>query len=169
MFMSKWGRFTKFIGIIQNKPTENDLKKAEERLIKILKTRCCICQEKDKLKLFEIKIINEAPHFICLNCYDKLSSEQKSQTIGNNKNEINNDLNLCDFESNDTAIKDNKENKENKEKNIIKKKFFCEICSESHISVEDNEAETNHKNIIEKVVKYGEGKFKCCKGKCNIF
>ena len=147
----------------KNKPTENDLKKAEERLIKILKTRCCICQEKDKLKLFEIKIINEAPHFICLNCYDKLSSEQKSQTIGNNKNEINNDLNLSDFESNDTAIK------ENKEKNIIKKKFFCEICSESHISVEDNEAETNHKNIIEKVVKYGEGKFKCCKGKCNIF
>ena len=150
----------------KNQPTENDKKRAEERLIKKLKTRCCLCPEKDKFKLLEIKIINGPPHFVCLKCYDKLSIEDKSQNIEKNKNEINNELQLSDFESNDTAIK---EKDKDKEKNIIKKKFYCEICFERHTSIEDNEAEIQHKNIIERVVQYGEGKFKCCKGKCNIY
>ena len=150
----------------KNQPPENDIKRDEERLIKKLKTRCCLCPEKDKFKLLEIKIIKGPPHFVCLKCYDKLSIEEKSQNIEKNKNEINNELQLSDFESNDTAIK---EKDKDKEKNIIKKKFYCEICFEHHTSIEDGEAETEHKNIIERVVQYGEGKFKCCKGKCNIF
>ena len=149
----------------KNQPTENDIKRAEERLVKKLKTRCCLCQEKDKFKLLEIKIISGPPHFICLKCYEKLSIEDKSQNI-ENKNEINNDLQLSEYESNDTAIK---EKDKDKEKNIVKKKFYCEICFERHTSIEDYESETQHKNIIDRVVQYGEGKFKCCKGKCSIF
>ena len=147
----------------KNKPSENDLKKAQDRLLKKIKNLCCLCNEDNKLKLLKIKIMDGPPHFICLNCYDELNNEKvKPANEINNKKEINNDL--SDYESKDTAIKD-----KDKDKNIIKKKIFCKICFEEHVSIEDNETKTEHKNFIEKVVKYGEGKFKCCKGKCNIF
>ena len=143
----------------KNKPTEKDKKDAEERLLKVIKKRCCLCKEKDPLKIFEFKIVDGPPHFMCINCHEKeLKNEEIIQNVENNKNEIKNDFDINEYESNDTAIK---------EKNVIKKKFFCKICFEDHISVEDTE--TEHQNFIGRVVKYGEGKFRCCKGKCSIF
>ena len=143
----------------KNKPTEKDKKDDEERLLKVIKKRCCLCKEKDPLKIFEFKIVDCPPHFMCINCHEKeLKNEEIIQNVENNKNEIKNDFDINEYESNDTAIK---------EKNVIKKKFFCKICFEDHISVEDTE--TEHQNFIGRVVKYGEGKFRCCKGKCSIF
>ena len=143
----------------KNKPTEKDKKEAEERLLKVIKKRCCLCKEKDPLKIFEFKIVDGPPHFMCINCHEKeLKNEEIIQNVERNKNEINNGFGINEFESNDTAIK---------EKNEIKKKFFCKICFKDHISIEDTE--TKKQNFIGKVVKYGEGKFRCCKGKCSIF
>ena len=140
----------------KNKPTEKDKKKAEERLLKVLKKKCCICQEKDPLKIYELNIINGPPHYICLNCSEKLNNEENISYLDKNKNEINNNNILSDYESNDTALK---------EKNSTRKKFFCKICYEEHISIEENNSEAVSGNIP----KIGEGKFKCCKGNCFIF
>ncbi len=140
----------------KNKPTEKDIKKAEERLLKVLKKKCCICQEKDPLKIYELNIINGPPHYICLNCSEKLNNEENISYLDKNKNEINNNNILSDYESNDTALK---------EKNSTRKKFFCKICYEEHISIEENNSEAVSGNIP----KIGEGKFKCCKGNCFIF
>ena len=139
----------------KNKPSEKDRKKAEERLLKIIKKRCCLCQEKDQLKIFEIKIVDGPPHFMCINCHEK---EFNIQNIDKNKKGIDNNFGLNEFESDVTMMKD---------KNVTKKKIFCQICYEEHIIIQDNEVE--HQNLIGRVVKYGEGKFKCCKGKCEIF
>ena len=140
----------------KNKPTEKDIRRAEERLIKELKKRCCLCKEKDPLKIFKIEITNGPQHYICLKCNDKLNNEENIQDIQNieKKNEIKNDL--SDYNSNDTAIKD---------KNVTKKIIDCQICFEKHIFIEDN----NSENVNGTVPTFGGGKFKCCKGKCSIF
>ena len=141
----------------KRKPTEKDKRKAEERLLEIIKKRCCLCEEKDPLKIFEIKIVDGPPHFMCINCHDKNYNIQK---IDKNKNGLDNDFGLSDFESDVTIIND---------KNVTKKKIFCKICYKDHITIQDNEIEQK-KNLIQRVVNYGEGKFKCCKGgKCIIF
>jgi hypothetical protein len=140
----------------KRKPTEKDKRKAEERLLEIIKKRCCLCEEKDPLKIFEIKIVDGPPHFMCINCHDKNYNIQK---IDKNKNGLENDFGLSDFESDVTIIND---------KNVTKKKIFCQICYKDHITIQDNEIEQK-KNLIQRVVNYGEGKFKCCKGgKCII-
>ena len=95
------------------------------------------------------------PHFMCINCHEK---EFNIQNIDKNKKGIDNNFGLNEFESDVTMMKD---------KNSTKKKIFCQICYEEHFIIQDNEVE--HQNLIGKVVKYGEGKFKCCKGKCEIF
>jgi hypothetical protein len=140
----------------KNKPTEKDKRKAEERLTKELKKRCCLCKEKDPLKIFKIEIINGPQHYICLECSDKLNNEENIQDIQNieKKNEIKNDL--SDNDSNDTALKD---------KNVTKKIIDCQICFEKHIFIEDN----NSENVNGTVPTFGGGKFRCCKGKCSIF
>ena len=140
----------------KNKPSEKDRKKAEERLLKVIKKRCCLCQEKDQLKIFEIKIVDSPPHFMCINCHEK---EFNIQNIDKNKKGIDNNFGLNEFESDVTMMKD---------KNVTKKKkIFCQICYEKYINIQDNEVE--HQNLIGRVVKYGEDKFKWCKGKCEIF
>ena len=141
----------------KNKPTEKDKRKAEERLTKELKKRCCLCKEKDPLKIFKIEIENGPQHYICLKCNDKLNNEENNQIQDfqniEKKNEIKNDLS----DSNDTALKD---------KNATKKIIIdCQICFEKHIFIEDN----NSENVKGNVPTFGGGKFKCCKGKCSIF
>ena len=144
----------------KNKPTEQDKKEAEERLLKVIKKRCCLCGEKDPLKIFEFKIVDGPSHFMCINCHEKeFINEDNIQSNDENKNEIyNNDFETNEYESKDTSIK---------EKKILKKKIFCKICYEEHTALEDTE--TERLNFIGKVVKFGEGKFKCCKGKCVIY
>ena len=144
----------------KNKPTEKDIKKAQNRLLKVLeKKSCCVCQESDPSQLFKLNIENGPSHIMCLNCYNKLYKNDKKdnlQIIEKNKNEINND-NSSVYESNDTAIKVT---------NSTKKTFFCKICYEQHsIIVEEN----NSNSISERVDKIGDGKYKCCKGKCLIY
>lgn len=144
----------------KNKPTEKDKKDAEDRLLKVIKKRCCLCEENNEFKIFEFKILEGPPHFKCINCHEKelKSDENKRNKTFDNKNTINNnDILTNEFESNDTTMKD---------KTVIKKKFFCKICFEEHTSIEDSE--TEHQNLIGRVVKMGEGRFKCCKGKCII-
>ena len=145
----------------KNKPTEKDKKDAEDRLLKVIKKRCCLCKENNEYKIFEFKILDGPPHFKCINCHEKeLKSEEniKNKTFDNKNTINNNDIGSNEFESHDkTTVKD---------KTIIKKKFFCKICFEEHTSVEDSE--TEHQNLIGRVVKMGEGRFKCCKGKCII-
>ena len=144
----------------KNKPTEKDKKDAEDRLLKVIKKRCCLCKENNEYKIFEFKILDGPPHFKCINCHEKeLKSEEniKNKTIDNKNTINNNEINTNEYESNDTTIKD---------KPVIKKKFFCKICFEEHTSIEDTE--TEHQNLIGRVVKMGEGRFKCCKGKCII-
>lgn len=144
----------------KNKPTEKDKKEAEERLLKVIKKRCCLCKENNEYKIFEFKILDGPPHFKCINCHEKelKSDENMKNKSFDNKNIINNnDIATNDIESKDTTIKN---------KNVIKKNFFCKICFEEHTSIEDTE--TEHQNLIGKVVKVGEGRFKCCKGKCII-
>jgi hypothetical protein len=141
------------------KPTEKDKKDAEDRLLKVIKKRCCLCKEKNEYKIFEFKILDGPPHFKCINCHEKeLKNDEnlKNKTVDNKNTINNNDIGTNEFESNDTTIKD---------KTVIKKKFFCKICFEEHTSVEDSE---EHQNLIGRVVKMGEGRFKCCKGKCII-
>lgn len=143
----------------KNKPTEKDKKDAEDRLLKVIKKRCCLCEENNEFKIFEFKILDGPPHFKCINCHEKelKSDENKRNKTFDNKNTINNnDILTNEFESNDTTMKD---------KTVIKK-FFCKICFEEHTSIEDSE--TEHQNLIGRVVKMGEGRFKCCKGKCII-
>ncbi len=141
----------------KRKPTEKDKKKAEERLMEIIKKRCCLCKEKDQLKIFPIKIVDGPEHFMCINCHEKNYNIQNIDK--NNKNIKDNDFGLSDFESDVTIIND---------KNVTKKKIFCQICFKDHVFIQDNEIEQK-KNLIQRVVNYGGGKFKCCKGKCNIF
>ena len=141
----------------KNKPTKKDKQKAEERLIKVLKKRCCLCKEDDQLKIYKLDIKDGPPHYICLDCSDKLNKDENLQNSDKNKNEINNDF-LSDHESNDTAIKD-----KDKDKKVTKKKFYCQICYDYHVFEDNNTGKVNNK-----VPHYG-GKFKCCKGKCNIF
>ena len=47
---------------------------------------------------------------------------------------------------------------------LKKENYFCKICYEEHIWIEDNETE-DKKNLIQKI----EVKFKYCKEKCFIF
>ncbi len=143
----------------KNKPTEKDLKRAEDRLLEIIKKRCCLCNEEDPLKIFEIEIVDGPKHFMCINCHEKdLKNDDNFQNIDKlNKNGLDNDF-LSEFESDSTM---------NKDKKITKKKIFCQICFKEHITKQDNEIEKQ--NLIEKVVKFGENKFRCCKGKCSIF
>jgi len=143
----------------KNKPTEKDLKRAEDRLLEIIKKRCCLCNEEDPLKIFEIEIVDGPKHFMCINCHEKdLKNDDNFQNIDKlNKNGLDNDF-LSEFESDSTM---------NKDKKITKKKIFCQICFKEHIIIQDNEIEKQ--NLIEKVVKFGENKFRCCKGKCSIF
>ena len=144
----------------KNKPTEKDKKDAEDRLLKVIKKRCCLCKENNEYKIFEFKILDGPPHFKCINCHEKeLKSEEniKNKTFDNKNTINNNEIKTNEYESNDTTIKD---------KTVIKKKFFCKICFEEHTSIEDSE--TEHQNLIGRVVKMGEGRFKCCKGKCII-
>ena len=140
----------------KNKTTQKDIRTAEERLIKELKKRCCLCKDKDPLKIFKIEIENSPQHYICLNCNDKLNNEENIQNFQNieKKNEIKNDL--SDKDSNDTALK---------EKNATKKIIDCQICFEKHIFIDYN----NSENVNGSVPKFGGGKLKCCKGKCFIF
>ena len=144
--------------ISKRKPTEKDKKRAEERLLEMIKKRCCLCEEKNPLQMLMITIEEGPQHFICFPCHDKNFMIQNIDK-NNNKNIINNELGLNDFESDVTMIN---------EKNIMKKKIFCQICFRTHIFIQDNNIELK-KNLIERVVNYGEGKFKCCKGKCTIF
>ena len=143
----------------KNKPTEKDLKRAEDRLLEIIKKRCCLCNEEDPLKIFEIEIMDGPKHFMCINCHEKdLKSDDNLQNIDKlNKNGLDNDF-LSEFESDSTM---------NKDKKKTKKKIFCQICFKEHITIQDNEIEKQ--NLITRVVKYGENKFRCCKGKCTIF
>ena len=142
----------------ENKPTEKDKKKAQERLLKIIKKRCFLCQENDEKKIFEFKILNGPTHFMCINCHEKeLKNEDNNQIKEKNKTDIDNDCGLSDYTSNDTAIKNNR----------VTKKYFCKICFEEHISIEEHESVLP--NDLGKVSKFGDGKFKCCKGKCSIF
>lgn len=144
----------------KNKPTEKDKKDAEDRLQKVIKKRCCLCKEDNEYKIFEFKILDGPPHFKCINCHEKeLKSDEniRNKTVDNKNTINNNDIGTNEYESNDTTIKD---------KTVIKKKFFCKICFEEHTSIEDSE--NDHQNLIGRVVKMGEGRFKCCKGKCII-
>ena len=144
----------------KNKPSKKDKNKSEERLLKELRNRCCLCQKKDRDNLFEVKIIDRPPHMVCLNC-DEVELSKKEDLKISDKNEINNNFDLTDHESNDTAIK---------EKNVIKKRIFCKICYEEHICILNNKiGEENKKNLIERVAKIGGNKFRCCQGKCNIY
>ena len=144
----------------KNKPSKKDKAKSEERLLKELKNRCCLCQKKDRDNLFEVKVVDEPPHMICLNC-DEVELSKKEDLKNFDKNEINNNFDLTENESNDTALK---------EKNYIKKRIFCKLCYEEHICIINNRiGEEAKKNLIERVSKIGGSKFRCCQGKCNIF
>ena len=141
----------------KNKPSKKDKAKSEERLLKELKNRCCLCQKKDRDNLFEVKVVDEPPHMICLNC-DEVELSKKEDLKNFDKNEINNNFDLTENESNDTALK---------EKNYIKKRIFCKLCYEDIIN--NRIGEEAKKNLIERVSKIGGSKFRCCQGKCNIF
>ena len=137
------------IKFIKTKPSEKDKKMAENRLLNVLKKKCCLCHESDDQKLFDFKIMQGPIHFMCVDCYDKERiKENREQTDDNDKNEKNSDDNII-----------------NDKKSIIKKrKLFCKICYEDHIWIEDNETE-DKKNLIQKI----GVKFKCCKENCSIF
>ena len=107
--------------------------------------------------IISIKIVDGPEHFMCINCHEKNYNIQNIDK--NTKNIKDNDFGLSDFESDVTIIND---------KNVTKKKIFCQICFKDHVFIQDNEIEQK-KNLIQRVVNYGGGKFKCCKGKCNIF
>ena len=128
----------------KTKPNEKDKKMAEDRLLNILKKKCCLCHESNEQKLFDFKIMQGPTHFMCVDCYEK---EIKKENNDEKENEKNSDDNII-----------------NDKKSIIKRKLFCKICYEEHIWIEDNEI-IDKKNLIQKI----EVKFKCCKEKCFIF
>ena len=137
------------IKFIKTKPSEKDKKMAENRLLNVLKKKCCLCHESDDQKLFDFKIMQGPIHFMCVDCYDKERIKENRENMDDNdKNEKNSDDNII-----------------NDKKSIIKKrKLFCKICYEEHIWIEDNETE-DKKNLIQKI----GVKFKCCKENCSIF
>lgn len=144
----------------KNKPTVKDIKNAEERLIKILKKRCCLCNETDSLKLIDIQIEDGPQHLMCINCHDKeLKKDNNIKNFEQNKFEVKSSLGTNDCESGENALKD-------KEKNMVRKKFSCKICFEEHSLIKDNILE--HQKFIKKVKKITEGKNRCCKDKCTI-
>ena len=126
------------------KPNEKDKKLAQERLLNIIKKKCCLCHESNEQKLLDFKILQGPPHLMCIECYDK---ERKKESITKEEN-----------------IKDSNDNIINDKKGIIKRKLFCKICYEDHIWIEDSDI-ADKKNLLQKI----EVKFKCCKQNCNIF
>ena len=136
--------FHNLLKLSKNKPTEKDKKLAEDRLINIMKKKCCLCHESNEQKLFDFKIMQGPPHLMCLNCYDK---EQKKESSIKEEN---------DKDSNDNII--------NNKKSIIKRKLFCKICYEEHVWIEDSDI-VDKKNLLQKL----EVKFKCCKDNCFIY
>ena len=131
----------------KTKPNEKDKKMAENRLLNILKKKCCLCHESNEKKLFDFKIMQGPTHFMCVDCYEKEIKKENKDTDDIEGNEKNSDDNIIDDK-----------------KNIIKRKLFCKICYEEHIWIEDNEI-VDKKNLIQKI----EVKFKCCKENCLIF
>ena len=128
----------------KTKPNEKDKKMAEDRLLNVLKKKCCLCLESNEQKLFDFKIMQGPTHFMCVDCCEK---EIKKENNDEKENEKNSDDNII-----------------NDKKIIIKRKLFCNICYEEHIWIEDKEI-IDKKNLIQKI----EVKFKCCKENCFIF
>ena len=95
---------------------------AENRLLNILKKKCCLCHESNEKKLFDFKIMQGPTHFMCVDCYEKEIKKENKDTDDIEGNEKNSDDNIIDDK-----------------KNIIKRKLFCKICYEEHIWIEDNE------------------------------
>ena len=124
------------------KPGEKDKKMAEDRLLNILKKKCCLCHESSEQKIFDFKIMQGPVHFMCIDCYEKEIKKDSSEKEENEKNS-------------EDKLEDKK---------VIKRKLFCKICYEEHIWLEDNDI-IDKKNLLQKL----EVKFKCCKDKCNIF
>ena len=130
----------------KNKPTENDKKMAEDRLLNIIKKKCCLCHENNMQKLFDFKILDGPVHFMCVKCHEKeIKNSISYETTKYNTKDDSNDI-----------IIDNKK--------CSKRKFFCKICYVDHYMIEDNDI-INKTNLIEKI----EVKCKCCKDNCCIF
>jgi hypothetical protein len=136
--------FHNLLKLSKNKPNEKDKKLAEDRLMNIMKKKCCLCHESNEQRLFDFKIMQGPPHLMCLNCYEK---EQKKESNIKEENEK---------DSNDNII--------NNKNYIIKRKLFCKICYEEHIWIEDSDI-VDKKNLLQKL----EVKIKCCKDNCFIF
>ena len=149
----------------KNKPTKRDIEKSKKRLIEIINGRCCLCKEKDPLKIFKFAIVDGPFHFMCINCHEKeLKKNDKSEKSEDNNNFTskiqranNNYISSKDLTSSDTGLKNNNFNEEQN------KKFFCKICFEEHIW-----SPNNMQDIIGKVSNNGKQN-SCCGGKCLIF
>ena len=134
-------------------PTNKDMKDARQRLIKVLENNCCVCfKNKDKTEYIKLNVANSPFHFICNTCHRKNILE--NQKISKTNNEINHYIN--DFESSDSALRDNEADK----------KIFCKICNIEHIIIP--EVETNNSNDKKKHFYQSLGRC-CCKKKCTIF
>ena len=131
--------FPNLLKLSKNKPNEKDKKLAEDRLLNLMKKKCCLCHESNEQKLFDFKIMQGPPHLMCLNCYEK---EQKKESNIKEEN---------DKDSNDNII--------SSKNSIIKRKLFCKICYEEHIWIDDSDI-TDKKNNLPKL--------KCCKDNCFI-
>ena len=70
--------FHNLLKLSKNKPSEKDKKLAEDRLINLMKQKCCLCHESNEQKLFDFKVMQGPPHLMCLNCYEK---EKKKKAI----------------------------------------------------------------------------------------
>ena len=102
------------IKIGKNKPSEKDKKMAEDRLLNIIKKKCCLCLENNSKKLFDFKILVGSNHLMCFNCNNK--------EINDNSNENTKD------NSKDNIINNKKNNN---------RKIFCKICYEEHHMIEE--------------------------------
>ena len=143
--------------------SEEDKNMAIQRLKLLLEKKCCIClnNKREKIKYFNLNVLNSPIHFACSDCYHiKIISKNNiiCKNVGikceNKEDKSGNKIYYNDLESFDSSLKESNNND---------KKFFCNICFTEHLISQDSENKRSKKgNKLEKSIN------KCC-GKCFIF
>jgi hypothetical protein len=125
--------------------SEEDKNMALQRLKLLLEKKCCIClnNKREKIKYFNLNVLNSPIHFACSDCYHmKIISKNNiiCKNVGikceNKEDKSGNKIYYNDLESFDSSLKESNNND---------KKFFCNICFTEHLISQDSENKRSKK------------------------